>query len=660
MHPLPSWRQAGKSLPAQKLDGYEHIDSDIWIETDKDMPLKVIETDSVQNQAVSGRFSRLWLIFTGILVIGLLISDTPVLVDPTSTRFDWWATPLSWLVTSVIAVAPIIGVIRYRPTHLRIWLVFAASPVVVLTANLMLSYLPSDQFPAPANYLQISSVLLTITFLSFVLRRRSSGSDASGFIDATIIGVAAFLVTWIFVIVPSAHAEELTVAAKGLYIALAVMDLVTVWLCVQMAFDGGHRAKAYRIMTFSFIGSAVMDGFLVAGSFTTAFTPIELTVVNVLRNVLYVLTMTAPLHPSMSLLIKRADTVRHGGDSRLRVGFVTLVSLVTPALLVVEHFQKSRDNLLVIAIGSVAMLLLVVARLEGMIRKQAQTNAALDETLQKLQVADVQLRHAQKLEAVGKLAAGLAHEINTPIQFIGDNVRFLESSFDSMSDMCQAYRRFMPKELEEAQDEQTRSADFEMFGEEVPAAIRDTLSGVSRVANIVSAMKAFGDLDNVKQQLIDVNTSIQNTLVVAHSQIEPFADVVVELQPNIPDLLCHPGDINQILLNVVVNAAHAVRDANRTTDERGKITIKTFLSNGNLGIAVEDNGIGIAEEIRDRIFEPFFTTKDVGDGMGQGLALVWALVVDRHHGSVDVKSGIDGGAVFTLLLPLESETALSI
>ncbi|MDR7275323.1 two-component system sensor histidine kinase NtrB [Catenuloplanes atrovinosus] len=269
---------------------------------------------------------------------------------------------------------------------------------------------------------------------------------------------------------------------------------------------------------------------------------------------------------------------------------------------------------------------------------------------------ELELRHAQKLESIGRLAAGIAHEINTPIQFIGDNVRFMENSFADLVRLWATYRELAaaaggPDDLTETRrriDEMAEEIEMDYLMEEVPAAIAQTLKGVNRVAGIVRAMKAFGHPGTEEKAPANLTEAIQNTLVVANNEIKYVADVETDLA-DLPPVYCHLGDVNQVMLNLLVNAAHAIADADRG---RGTIRVSTRVDGGHVVIDVADTGTGVPPEIADKLFEPFFTTKEVGTGTGQGLALVRNLITDRHGGTVDFTSEVGVGTVFTVRLPI--------
>jgi PAS domain S-box-containing protein len=264
---------------------------------------------------------------------------------------------------------------------------------------------------------------------------------------------------------------------------------------------------------------------------------------------------------------------------------------------------------------------------------------------------ELELRHAQKLESVGRLAAGIAHEINTPIQFIGDNVRFMEDSFADLVRLWAVYRSGDPDDLAariRAVDETAEEIEMEYLLAEVPKAITQTLNGVHRVAGIVRAMKAFGHPGGEQKAPANLTEAILNTLVVANNEIKYVADVETDLA-DLPPVYCHLGDINQVVLNLLVNAAHAIAAADRG---RGTIRVATRLEDEHVVIEVADTGTGVPPEIADKLFDQFFTTKEVGTGTGQGLSLVRTLVTDRHGGTIDFTSEVGAGTVFSVRLPL--------
>ena len=272
------------------------------------------------------------------------------------------------------------------------------------------------------------------------------------------------------------------------------------------------------------------------------------------------------------------------------------------------------------------------------------------------------LAQAQKLESLGELAAGIAHEINTPIQYVGDNTRFVRSAFDDLNEVIVHSQKMVnagldPAELEGALAElqaALEAADVEYLQEELPAAISQTLEGIDRVATIVRAMKAFSHPGGSEKTITDISDCINNTLMVARNEWKYVADVETQFDPNLPSFPCLPGELNQVFLNMIVNASHAISDAiDESTGEKGKITITTRHTPPYAEIQISDSGAGIAPENLDRIFAPFFTTKALGKGTGQGLAIAHSVITEKHGGHIRVESELGSGTSFVMQIPLE-------
>jgi signal transduction histidine kinase len=289
----------------------------------------------------------------------------------------------------------------------------------------------------------------------------------------------------------------------------------------------------------------------------------------------------------------------------------------------------------------------------------AAANASLQsEMTARLQV-ETDLRQAHKLESVGRLAAGVAHEINTPVQFVSDSVHFLRDATTDLMTMITHLREVEASvlngtpslEAAEAAAYAAETADLPYLVEHMPKAIDRALDGLERVATIVRSMKEFAHPDAVEMAPADLNRAIESTLVIARNEYKYVADVVMSFAA-LPPVHCHAGDINQAVLNIVVNAAHAIGDVVTGTPNRGRITVTTALDGEMVVVTIADTGGGIPEAIRDRIFDPFFTTKDVGRGTGQGLAIARAIVVDRHRGELTLESEVGQGTTCFIRLPL--------
>jgi len=298
----------------------------------------------------------------------------------------------------------------------------------------------------------------------------------------------------------------------------------------------------------------------------------------------------------------------------------------------------------------------ITARLEEQERAR-QLQARLTTEMQERERIAIELRLAQKLESVGRLAAGIAHEINTPIQYVGDSVLFLQSAQAEIDRLLVAYRMAFDKIAADksaavvaAVEETRKEVDLEFLSSEIPKAFERTLEGVQRVADIVHAMKEFAHPGQVEQGAADLNHAIETTLTVARNEYKYSAQVETHLSV-LPDVICNVGEINQVLLNLIVNAAHAIQESGKDAST-GRIGITTERAQDRVVIRVSDNGCGIPKENIDKIFDPFFTTKEVGRGTGQGLAIARSIVVDKHCGLIEVQSEAGVGTSFILSLPI--------
>jgi signal transduction histidine kinase len=299
--------------------------------------------------------------------------------------------------------------------------------------------------------------------------------------------------------------------------------------------------------------------------------------------------------------------------------------------------------------GFVTMLPLVVGRAIEQRRLLAEK-----ERMEK------ELALAQRMRAIGQLAAGIAHEINTPTQYIGDNARFLQGAFAYVDDLLHCFDRLLQAaradsvtdELLREMEERLHTADLDYLTREIPLAIQQSLEGLEHVANIVSAMREFAYPGNGGRPIIDLNHVILGAITLCRNEWKLVADVVTDFDPTLPLVRCLPADISSVVLNLVVNAAHSITEAAHAGKSgRGLITIRTRYVKPCAEITVQDTGTGIAEQIRSRVFEPFFTTKDVGQGTGQGLSLAHTIVVEKHGGTIDFETEVGQGTTFFVRLP---------
>jgi len=267
-----------------------------------------------------------------------------------------------------------------------------------------------------------------------------------------------------------------------------------------------------------------------------------------------------------------------------------------------------------------------------------------------------ELRLAQKLEGIGQLAAGVAHEINTPMQYVGDNIAFLVRAFAMTSEYIAASEAAVSENgsatFEEARatlESAKARLKLKFLLENSPKALQDAKSGIDHVSSIVRAMKSFAHVDEDQQAPGDINQAIRDTLVVAQNEYKSVAEVETDLGA-IPSVTCFLGRLNQVFLNLIVNAAHAIGDAKPIAG--GKIRIASRAENDNVILTFSDNGGGIPERIQHKVFDPFFTTKPVGKGTGQGLSLARGIVVDAHGGTLSFETSSGQGTVFSVRLPI--------
>ena len=280
---------------------------------------------------------------------------------------------------------------------------------------------------------------------------------------------------------------------------------------------------------------------------------------------------------------------------------------------------------------------------------------------------EMQLTQAGKLESIGQLAAGIAHEINTPVQYVGDNLRFLQDSFNSLGKLLHIYSQLIEAVkngnrtdnfIKEAEKE-VQETDLNYLTEEIPTAIKQSLEGVAQVAKIVRSIKDFSHPGGEEKTGVDINRALESTIIVSRNEWKYIAEMKTDFDSSLPMVPGHPGALNQVFLNLIINAAHTISDVvKKSPDKKGTIRLTTRNKKSWVEITVADTGTGIPKEIRSRIFDPFFTTKEVGKGTGQGLAICHSIIVQKHGGSLSFETEEGSGSAFTVCLPLERDVSI--
>ncbi|MFC1782992.1 sensor histidine kinase, partial [Planctomycetota bacterium] len=283
-------------------------------------------------------------------------------------------------------------------------------------------------------------------------------------------------------------------------------------------------------------------------------------------------------------------------------------------------------------------------------RKRRQENLIQNRTLQ-----------AQKLEAAGKLASGIVHEIRTPMQYIRDNTRFSQESCLELFSVLKNYQHLLmmvkagaaTEELVAGLEGEIDAVDMEYIRKEMPRAIQQSLEGIEGVTKIVEAMKEFSHPGVGEKVPLDINKNIENTITICRNEWKYVAEIQTDFDPDLPLVPCYPGELNQVILNLIINAAHAINDVvGEASEGKGTIIISTRQDGDWVKICVGDTGTGIPKEIQSKVFEPFITTKEVGKGTGQGLAIAHSVIVNKHGGSITFETEQDKGTVFIINLPI--------
>ena len=287
--------------------------------------------------------------------------------------------------------------------------------------------------------------------------------------------------------------------------------------------------------------------------------------------------------------------------------------------------------------------------------------------LRERKALESQLTQAQKLESIGQLAAGIAHEINTPTQYIGDNLNFISDAFQDVQKVLNLFEGLLAAEKEGTVSEEMldeidnllRQVDLPFLYQDLPEALSQSREGVGRVSKIVLAMKEFSHPGSTEKTPVNINQAIESTITVARNEWKYVATMETDFDPSLTEVPCLPGEFNQVILNLLINAAHAIADAvGDGSQGKGVITVSTRKDSPHAEIRIKDTGTGIPPEVQSRIFDPFFTTKKLGQGSGQGLAIARSTIVNKHGGSLTFETEPGQGTSFIVRLPLEAEPGI--
>lgn len=326
----------------------------------------------------------------------------------------------------------------------------------------------------------------------------------------------------------------------------------------------------------------------------------------------------------------------HDANGRL-IGAIETLQDVTDRHRAEDDLRRYQNHLEELVQQRTAQLAEANAKLE---REQSE----LTQLLSKVEEAQQQLLQAEKMAAIGQLAAGVAHEINNPIGFVNSNLGTLKTYVGNLLAVLDAYEGVAVQGDRAALDTARAAADLEFLREDLPALLAESQDGLSRVTRIVQDLKDFSRVDQSGHQPADLNSAMESTLNVVWNEIKYKAEVIREYG-EIPEVDCVPAQINQVFMNLLVNAAQAI-------PRQGNITVRSGHANDHVWFEVEDTGSGMNDDVRRRIFEPFFTTKPVGKGTGLGLSISYDIIVKRHGGRMDVFSEPDKGTRFRIWLPV--------
>lgn len=277
----------------------------------------------------------------------------------------------------------------------------------------------------------------------------------------------------------------------------------------------------------------------------------------------------------------------------------------------------------------------------------------------KLKFLQSQLFQSQKLESIGRLAAGIAHEINNPAQYVINTISFIQDCVEGFLKLteiaAQVTQQCENEKAGVALREVFEEYDFDFFIEELPKALSISLEGIGRIAKIVQSVKQFAHPGKNDREYFNLNEVVTSTVVMSCNEWKSVTDLETDLDETLPHIPGFRAELSQVLLNLIINSVHSIQEKlGEDPTEKGKISISTDRLNGMARIRVSDTGMGIPEDDRSKVFDPFFTTKEVGKGTGQGLAISFGIIHEKHGGTISFETEEGKGTMFTITLPLEA------
>lgn len=323
-----------------------------------------------------------------------------------------------------------------------------------------------------------------------------------------------------------------------------------------------------------------------------------------------------------------------------------------------ETIRKNKEGKSIHCLLTIAPFLDANSTIIGAIEdlRDISDRIAAEKEKEKLQT---QLLKVSKLESVGQLSAGISHEINTPVQFISNNIEFLSDAFSDIQRIMDTARALLTAKADTIADDSScqrlqqvmDDTDWDYLNTEIPTALRQTKTGLERVSAIVQAMKEFSQPRSKELMPYDLNAIIKNTLIVSQHKWQDVAEVITDFDVSLTSVPCHTEELGQAFLNILINAAQAI-EATGNKGEKGSISISSSRKGQYAVVRIHDSGCGMTEEVANRAFDPFFTTREVGRGSGQGLAIAYDVIVNKHQGAIDIDSSPAQGTTFVISLPL--------